>query len=80
MRSSRVSQASSTTANPTSASQKEGELFSRAFRLLSKECPSWPMRYQEFCALAASYMAPLYNTARRITGDPHEAEDLVQDT
>jgi RNA polymerase sigma-70 factor (ECF subfamily) len=38
------------------------------------------MRYQEFCALAVGYMAPLYNTARRITGDPHEAEDLVQDT
>ena len=38
------------------------------------------MRYQEFSALAVSYLAQLYNTARRMTGDIHEAEDLVQDT
>jgi RNA polymerase sigma-70 factor, ECF subfamily len=60
--------------------QRGGELFPRLFRLPSKDRFSWPMRYQEFCALAVGYMAPLYNTARRITGDPHEAEDLVQDT
>ncbi len=70
----------SPTAGPLSPSKKKRELLPRVFRLSSKERPSWPMRYQEFCALAASYMAPLYNTARRITGDPHEAEDLVQDT
>lgn len=38
------------------------------------------MRYQEFSALAVSYLAQLYNTARRLTGEAHEAEDLVQDT
>jgi RNA polymerase sigma-70 factor, ECF subfamily len=38
------------------------------------------VRYQDFSALAASYLAQLYNTARRMTGDAHEAEDLVQET
>lgn len=38
------------------------------------------MHYQEFSALAASYMAQLYNTARRMTGEAQEAEDLVQET
>jgi len=38
------------------------------------------MSYQDFCALAVSYMAQLYNAARRMTVDPQEAEDLVQDT
>lgn len=38
------------------------------------------MHYQEFSALAASYLAQLYNTARRMTGDAQEAEDLVQET
>ena len=38
------------------------------------------MRYQEFSALAASYMAQLYNAAGRMTGDTQEAEDLVQET
>ncbi len=38
------------------------------------------MRYQDFSALATSYLAQLYNTARRMTADAQEAEDLVQDT
>jgi RNA polymerase sigma-70 factor (ECF subfamily) len=56
------------------------ELFPQAFRLSDNTTHPGPMRYQEFCALAVGYMTSLYNTARRITGDPHEAEDLVQDT
>ena len=36
--------------------------------------------YQDFCALAVSYMTQLYNAARRMTVDSQEAEDLVQDT
>jgi RNA polymerase sigma-70 factor (ECF subfamily) len=60
--------------------QNGRELFLRFFRLLSRDRHLWHMRYQEFCVLAVGYMAPLYNTARRITGDPYEAEDLVQDT
>src|SRR5215813_11968611 len=67
------------TADPSSL-PKGRELFPRAFRLLSRAKNLRSMRYQEFCALAVGYMAPLYNTARRITGDPHEAEDLVQNT
>jgi len=38
------------------------------------------MSYPDFCALAVSHMAQLYNAARRMTADPQEAEDLVQDT
>lgn len=38
------------------------------------------MRYEEFSALVVSYLAQLYNTARRMTGDAHEAEDLTQET
>jgi RNA polymerase sigma-70 factor (ECF subfamily) len=64
--------------HPTTRQNRE--LFPRFLRLLSRNKQALPMRYQEFCALAAGYMTPLYNTARRITGDPHEAEDLVQDT
>ncbi len=66
--------------DPFSPVQKERELSSHFSRLLSSTKNPGPMRYQEFCALAVGYMAALYNTARRITGDPHEAEDLVQDT
>lgn len=65
---------------PRARSHRGRELFSPLLRLLSRDRQLWHMRYQEFCALAVGYMAPLYNTARRITGDPHEAEDLVQDT
>lgn len=36
--------------------------------------------YSGFTALAASFMAELYNAARRMTSDTQEAEDLVQDT
>lgn len=56
------------------------ELFPRSFRLVSSDEGPQPIPYQDFCALAVSYMAPLYNAARRITRDPQEAEDLVQDT
>ena len=66
--------------DPTSSVQKDRELSPRFFRLLSRAKNPRPMRYEEFCALAVGYMTSLYNTARRITGDPHEAEDLVQDT
>lgn len=38
------------------------------------------MHYQEFSTLAASYLDQLYNTAKRMTGKAHEAEDLVQET
>lgn len=65
---------------PSSSTQQEGEPSSPIFRLFNSARNPSPMRYQEFCALAVGYMAALYNTARRITGDPQEAEDLVQDT
>lgn len=38
------------------------------------------MRHQEFSTLAASYLEQLYNTAKRMTGNAQEAEDLVQET
>ena len=38
------------------------------------------LSYQDFCALAVTYMAPLYNAARRLTKDAQDAEDVVQDT
>lgn len=38
------------------------------------------MHYQEFSTLAASYLDQLYNTAKRMTGDAQEAEDLAQET
>lgn len=38
------------------------------------------VHYEEFTTLAASYLAELYNAARRMTGDGQEAEDLVQET
>jgi RNA polymerase sigma-70 factor (ECF subfamily) len=38
------------------------------------------VHYQEFTTLAASYLAELYNAARRMTGESQEAEDLVQET
>ena len=38
------------------------------------------MHYQAFSTLAASYLEQLYNTAKRMTGDAQEAEDLVQET
>jgi RNA polymerase sigma-70 factor (ECF subfamily) len=38
------------------------------------------VHHQEFSTLAASYLEQLYNTAKRMTGDAQEAEDLVQET
>lgn len=38
------------------------------------------VHHEEFTTLAASYLAELYNAARRMTGDGQEAEDLVQET
>lgn len=38
------------------------------------------MHHQEFSTLAASYLEQLYNTAKRMTGNAQEAEDLVQET
>lgn len=38
------------------------------------------MHYQEFSTLAASYLDQLYQTAKRMTGNAQEAEDLVQET
>lgn len=38
------------------------------------------MHHQEFSTLAASYLEQLYNTAKRMTGNVQEAEDLVQET
>ena len=52
----------------------------RFLRLVSSEERPQTMPYQDFCVLAVSYMAPLYNAARRMAADPQEAEDLVQDT
>src|SRR5262249_53930694 len=56
------------------------ELLPVFLRLMSSDGNPTPMSYQDFCALAVSYMAQLYNAARRMTADPQEAEDLVQDT
>jgi len=39
-----------------------------------------PVHYHEFSTLAASYLEQLYNTAKRMTGNAQEAEDLVQET
>ena len=38
------------------------------------------MHYHEFSTLAARYLEQLYNTAKRMTGNAQEAEDLVQET
>jgi RNA polymerase sigma-70 factor (ECF subfamily) len=38
------------------------------------------VHHQEFSTLAASYLEQLYNTAKRMTGNAQEAEDLVQET
>ncbi len=38
------------------------------------------MRKDEFNAIALGLLSTVYNSALRLTGDEHDAEDLVQDT
>ncbi len=59
----------------------EGRALSRnPLRLIRSSDHLPPLSYEDFCALAVTYMAPLYNAARRLTRDIQDAEDLVQDT
>src|SRR5689334_21401129 len=65
----------------TRQSRTEGRELSRnPLRLIRRSDRVSPLSYEDFCALAVTYMAPLYNAARRLTKDAQAAEDLVQDT
>jgi RNA polymerase sigma-70 factor (ECF subfamily) len=61
---------------PLSLGPSQGRIFPSVASSLQEDGVS----YQEFTTLAASFLAELYNAARRMTGETQKAEDLVQET